>query len=473
MIETSVFSSPTKNRNTYLLSGHSYLSFIHPALKEDSEDEYYRKKYQYLKSKGFFKDQECFNNLRINPHFVKDSIVNMTQLVFEVTDACNLKCKYCAYGEFYEDYDVRYSKKLRTEQVKPLFDYLSDLWENESAESYNKTTYISFYGGEPLLNMSFIKDVVGYINSLNIRGKLFRYTMTTNAVLLDKYMDYLAKHKFMILISLDGNSENNEYRVDFNGKNSFDRIIKNVDLLKKKYPDYFEKHVRFNSVLHNKNTVAGIYDFIHSKYSKIPSISELNNSGIRADKVAEFGRLYRSSESLYQEENYKEIERELFMNAYSYKDAVMFLHQYTGHVFKTYNGVLIDKKYKKTVPTGTCIPFSKKIFVTVNGKILPCERIGQQFSLGKISEEGVEIDYDAVAEKYNKYYDSLENQCSKCYRAPSCVQCLFYIHDIGNKPICHGFMDRSVFSKYIAANMTFWEEHAEDYQKVMDEVIIN
>jgi uncharacterized protein len=329
---------------------------------------------------------------------IRDRVVNTTQLVFEVTDNCNLKCKYCTYGELYEDYDTRYNKKLQIEGVKPLFDYLSDLWENEPAESYNKITYISFYGGEPLLNMPFIKDVVNYFDTLNIRGKQFRYTMTTNAILLDRYMDYLAKHKFMILISLDGNSENNEYRVDFNGENSFDRIIKNVDLLKKIYPDYFEKYISFNAVLHNKNTVTGIYDFIHSKYDKVPSISEVNNLGIRTDKQDEFEKLYRGSESLFQEENYKEVERGLFMKSYSYKDAVMFLHQYTGHVFKTYNDLLFDKEYKKFVPTGTCIPFSKKIFVTVNGKILPCERIGHQFALGKMKTQS--------RKRYLDYYSS-------------------------------------------------------------------
>ena len=42
---------------------------------------------------------------------VTNLIANLPQLVFEVTDACNLKCKYCAYGELYNDYDKRENKK--------------------------------------------------------------------------------------------------------------------------------------------------------------------------------------------------------------------------------------------------------------------------------------------------------------------------------------------------------------------------
>jgi len=46
------------------------------------------------------------------------TLANLNQLVFEVTDGCNLKCKYCAYGEFYDDYDKREDKTLSAEKEK-------------------------------------------------------------------------------------------------------------------------------------------------------------------------------------------------------------------------------------------------------------------------------------------------------------------------------------------------------------------
>jgi uncharacterized protein len=463
--------SVSKNKNKYLLD-NKCVCYVHPNLSEDSNDEYYRKKYDYLANHGFFENDNSNHNARISPDQIINKVVNLKQLVFEVTDACNLKCKYCGYGELYTDYDIRHNNRLSINQVKPLLDYLYDLWINNPPESHNGVTFISFYGGEPLLNMPFIEDIVEYFRNINIKGKKFRFSMTTNAVLLNKYMDFLVENNFLTLISMDGNEYNHGYRVDINGKNSFDRVIENVNLLQKSYPDYFKKSVNFNAVLHNRNTVAGIYDFIHSGYDKTPSIGELNNSGIRADKHAEFERLYKSSESLFQEENYREVEQSLFMNIYSYKNATTFLHQYTNGVFKTYNDLLYDKVKKKFIPTGTCIPFSKKMYITVNRKILPCERIGHQFALGKITNVGVEIDYDEIADEYNFYYDNLERQCSRCHRIKSCIQCVFYIKDLKDKPVCHGFMDRSLFSKYVAANMSFWEEHPKDYKKVMEEVVI-
>ena len=69
-------------------------------------------------------------------------------------------------------------------------------------------------------------------------------------------MDYLVEKNFSILISLDGNEVQSAYRVDKHGNSSFSRVVRNVKKLQETYPDYFEKKVNFNSVLHNLNSVA-------------------------------------------------------------------------------------------------------------------------------------------------------------------------------------------------------------------------
>ena len=83
----------------------------------------------------------------------------------------------------------------------------------------------------------------------------FIFTMTTNGVLLDKYMDYIVENNIHFSVSLDGNKSNNSYRIFHNQKPSFDIVFKNLKLFQQKHPDYFEKHVRFLSVLHKKNSI--------------------------------------------------------------------------------------------------------------------------------------------------------------------------------------------------------------------------
>ena len=116
---------------------------------------------------------------------VKRSLSNSPQLTFEITDACNLRCEYCGYGKSYSDYDERKSTRLSPQRAKALLDYLDSLWKSELNVSYNQNVYISFYGGEPLVNVPFIKEIVSYIEEPDCPSRSFTFNMTTNGILLD------------------------------------------------------------------------------------------------------------------------------------------------------------------------------------------------------------------------------------------------------------------------------------------------
>lgn len=286
-------------------------------------------------------------------------------------------------------------------------------------------------------------------------------------------MDFLVAHDFHILVSLDGNKINDSYRVDHNGKNSFDRVTRNVDLVREKYPKFFDKNINFNSVLHNRNSVEDIYSYFKTKYNKKPTISELNNSGIKTDKIQEFNQTYRNSEeSLHQSEHYEEIEKDLFIDTSSYKSLLLYLQQYSGFYYRDYTDLLCDRTQLKYIPTGTCLPFSKKMFVTVNGKILPCERIGHQYGLGHLTTTGIELDVVEIARKYNQYYTKMENQCNYCKNKPSCIQCLFNIKDIEKRPICYGFMNETILQQFKFKQYQFLREHPEAYRNIMEKLVI-
>jgi len=321
------------------------------------------------------------------------------------------------------------------------------------------------------LNMSFIKSIVDYIENIHCPHRTFTFSMTTNAMLLERNMEYLVAHDFNLLVSLDGNEYNTSYRVDKAKKNAFNQIVKNVNALRNKYPDYFERNVNFNAVLHNRNSVGEIYDFFKKQYNKIPSIGELNDMGIQPDKADLFRETYRNAlESLHQSENYEKIEQEMFIKSGSYKSVTTFIHQYSGFVYRRYTDLLFGKP-PKMIPTGTCVPFGKRMFITVNGKIMPCERIGQQFALGKISENRVELDIEAIVARYNAYYAKLENQCSKCYKSNACIQCIYNLHDLDENPVCHGFTNKQAFEIYKANQLDFLRKHPEEYYRIMEEVI--
>lgn len=475
-----------QNKNTYLFINRldfKYVMLINPTLVKylsenrptpviipDTPDEnYYKRKAEYLKSKLPREDHSYSG--RIHPEQIKEFFLNVNQIVFEVTDGCNLNCTYCGYGDLYGNYDKRKNRYLKIEDIVHLFSFLDDLQQKQN-KSIDDIIYISFYGGEPLMNMRFIKEVVSFIRTRRDEHR-YKFSMTTNAVLLNKYMEYLVDNNFQLLISLDGDEKNNSYRVTKTGNNSFRNIINSVDLLQDKYPEYFNDSVGFNAVLHNKNSVEEIYNYIYTRYKKVPRIGELNNVGILPEKRDEFEIMYKNtSESLYSSENYTKLEYELFTRVPSYYNACNFLHTYNLGVVRTYNDFFVKNKKEKYIPTGTCMPFSKKIFVTVNGKVLPCERIGHNYSLGQLSKTGISIDFEKIASKYNSYYEKLNKQCSKCYQLGACFQCMFNIENMDNSPICYGFMNKKRFTRFLATNMSFFESHPLDYFRIMEEVIL-
>ncbi|KAB4426697.1 radical SAM peptide maturase [Bacteroides thetaiotaomicron] len=405
---------------------------------------------------------------------IEYSLANLKQLVFEVTDACNLRCKYCAYADLYEGYDQRENLKLPFQKAKLIIDYLYEYWEKRYCIEVNDPITIGFYGGEPLLNVPFIQQVINYIESLNPIGKKFHYNMTTNAILLDRYMDFLAENEFRLLISLDGDEKGQSYRVDTKGKNSFDKVLANIQLLRSKYPSYFEHYVMFNSVLHNRNEVESTYRFIKDKFGKEPMISPLNNSGVRKDKLQEFYQAYQNvATSIQKANNCEALKNELFIKSPETGALVNYIYHHTGNVFNDYNDLLLGREGSSFPPSGTCIPFSKKMFITVKGRILQCEKIDHEFALGQITNKKVELNLEQAARQHNKYTFRYMNQCKTCAAKQLCTQCVYQIDDIHDKTSkCYSYYSATQHEKQKEYYMDHLDKHPELYNRILKEVVV-
>ncbi len=438
--------------------------------------QYYIKKHNFLKKYGLYSDrnQEIDLNYQLSPDVIEYQMANLVQLTFEITDACNLNCKYCAYNDFYNDHDKRENNYLSHEAAKKIIDYLAEKWNSSLNSSYKGLTYISFYGGEPLMNVPLIEKIINYVNSLNLNRSI-KYSMTSNCLLLDKYEEFLVDNKIHLLISLDGNEYNNGYRVDHSGKSTFNKLYQNIKHLKDSYPSYFEEQVQFNAVLHNKNSVEEILSYIKNEFGKIPSIGELNGSGIRTEMIEEFNKTYKNYRSdIKKSEHYEELTNDLNVSSPDVKDFDIFLMIYCGIFFDSYDDLFIDCENTNINkrPTGTCLPFGKKMFVTVNGKILPCERIGHQFGLGSVTKDSVNLDLSSISDMYNNYFQKLRKQCGNCFQSHSCIQCIFNLPDIDELHTkCYGYTNENKFLKYLSEMFTFLEKKPEYYKDFIDNLV--
>lgn len=214
-------------------------------LKKYGEEnvKYHLNKYIYMKSVGYFGFIEKPPFIQYTGQSILQSIANVNNIVFEVTDACNLACTYCINREMYSTHMLRKKTKLPFNATKATLDYLVPLWNSELNKSPYKDIIIGFYGGEPLVNFPTIKECVEYCKE--IPQRIFKFMMTTNGTLLDQHMDFLVKNNFRLTISLDGNSKGQSYRTFSNGKNSFNKVYSNLKLLQRKYPIFWEKKYFF------------------------------------------------------------------------------------------------------------------------------------------------------------------------------------------------------------------------------------
>jgi uncharacterized protein len=441
------------------------------------EIKYYYNYLSFLEKNHYFKDVKKYNmtGKRYSAQMVEFYLANTQQIVFEVTDLCNLRCRYCGYGDLYTGYDKRENRTLNIETAKILLDYMVELFESPLNRKIHKRIAVSFYGGEPLLNMPFIKDMVSYAKTKKLSQKEFFFSMTTNAIDLEKHMDYLVENDFHLLISLDGDEKNNGYRVFPNGSPSYKIVYNNILKLKDKYPDYYEKRVNFNSVLHNKNSNRELNAFFRKHFGKDPLISEVNSIGIKPEKKDEFNKIFkRMYKGLQPRDIIEDIkDKDRILKTPFVKQLSRFIHRYSGFVFKNYDRMLHKKENVLSVTTGTCNPFEKKIFITTNGKILPCERISQVYYLGKVDGNGVRLDFNEIADKYNSYYKKMMKRCNRCSNGYSCMLCIFTLNLNEDNLKCNNFKSEDKFNLNLYQSISLLEETPQYYPRIMRDYQIN
>jgi uncharacterized protein len=451
----------------YITGKHIFLQ--HPYMQQESveaKDKYYKRKKLFFEEADLLSDKEIsFRD--IGKKEIEKTIYDIQQVIFEVTEKCNLNCVYCTYGELYAGNEERIKEKrnLKKEDAFKLLEYLYPVWKEREQKGLFQKIMIGFYGGEPLLNFSIIEDIVQWAKKHTTKRLPFAFTLTTNGLLLDKYIDFLAKHDFIITLSFDGDEENMSYRMDHKGRNCFKRVFNNVMDVKKNHPIFFNKNVDFSTVLHNKNSVEQASFFCMTHFNKIPFCSNLNDNNIHPQKREQFAEINETSTIKLSKKTIKS----MMVFEARFSETINFLRFFSGFNFYSYNSLLYKDSMNevKRFPTGVCIPFSIKIYMTINGDLLPCERLESRFTMGNIHDTNI-LDTEQIAFRYNQYFKNILPVCTACERKFSCKKCLFHIEGIqGNKPQCKDKTDYAMFENMVSSVIARCKKHPELYRKIM------
>ena len=140
-------------------------------------------------------------------------------LCLHIAHTCNLNCSYCfaSQGKYHGDRAL-----MPFEVGKRALDFLVE----HSGSRHNLE--VDFFGGEPLMNFDVVKQLVAYARSIEKeKDKHFRFTLTTNGVLIDDdVIDFVNREMSNVVLSLDGRKEvHDRYRVDYAGNGSWEKIV--------------------------------------------------------------------------------------------------------------------------------------------------------------------------------------------------------------------------------------------------------
>ena len=140
-------------------------------------------------------------------------------LCLHIAHTCNLNCSYCfaSQGKYHGERAV-----MSFEVGKQALDFLV------ANSGTRRNLEVDFFGGEPLMNFQVVKDLVAYARSIEKdKGKNFRFTLTTNGLLIDDdVIDFANRECANVVLSLDGRKEvHDRFRVDYAGNGSWEKIV--------------------------------------------------------------------------------------------------------------------------------------------------------------------------------------------------------------------------------------------------------
>lgn len=179
-----------------------------------------------------------------------------------ISQDCNMRCKYC----FASTGDFGMGRKLMDfETGKKAIDFLLE----KSANRENLE--LDFFGGEPLMNFETVRQIVEYARSKEKEyGKCFRFTITTNGLLLDDdKIDFINREMSNVVLSIDGRKEvNDKMRTRVDGSGTYDAIIKKYKNLvdKREHKNYY---VRGTFTKYNLDFADDVFDMYENGFKEI------------------------------------------------------------------------------------------------------------------------------------------------------------------------------------------------------------
>ena len=281
-------------------------------------------------------------------------------MCLHIAHDCNLRCEYC-FADGGEYHQIR--QLMPFEVGKAAIDFLI------KASASRRNLEVDFFGGEPLMNFDVVKQIVTYAEAEGEKhGKNFRFTITTNGVLLDDAkMEFINAHMSNVVLSLDGRKEvNDRVRRRLDGTGCYDSILPRFQkMAESRNQDRY--YVRGTFTRYNKDFYRDVLHLAEKGFQQI-SVEPVTapDSAPYALRDEDLDEIYRSYETLA----FEMLERRKRGERFNFFHFMIDLDQ----------GPCVIKRL------GGCGSGNEYVAVTPKGEIYPCHQfVGlPEFRMGSV-----------------------------------------------------------------------------------------
>jgi len=349
---------------------------------------------------------------------------NIMSMALQVTQQCNFRCAYCAYCtsdfEFQRDHS---SKRMPIKTAMAAVDFFAARSGNQ------EEVFIGFYGGEPLLELPLIQQITAYAEE-KLSGKDLKFTVTTNASLFTPDIArFFSEHNFMITISLDGTQETHDRSRRFadTGKGSYAVIRDNLETVKEQYPSLFKK-LSYNIVIDPRYPCDPLHQLFSQEelFRTSHFMSTLIDDTFSVEKAVP-SEVYIRQNDLHTFKSYLSLRGDYDLDSVS-----RVAHNALSTEIKRIQTRMKPEMSLNDVmaPGGPCIAGERRLFVSVDGNLFPCERVSETSMAMNIGNLWDGFDLLKVDRILN-ISQTTADDCKNCWAFRHCTLCCKHSDNCG------------------------------------------
>jgi len=403
----------------------------------------------YLYKKRYYENLKQKKAEISDENFLKNEYDRISVFTINLTERCNLKCKYCFFSGDNNFRREHSSRSIDFDKVRTIVDFLAPRMRKA------KRPNINFYGGEPLLEFGLMKRIVDYVKAR--LGNKILLTLTTNGTLItDHILEYLVNNNIAVALSIDGSKDIHDGNRRFeNDMGTFDNVFHLIRKIHDNYHDYFKKKVAFSTVISADTDIDEFYNF----FSTNRILFKDNLFKISFENTVGNEKRWSSSRKDFVDKILDYYLERLMADADGFN--ILSL------LFKGDFNIILDKKKRARFLTDRlCFPGRSRLFLDADGNLFPCESLDYYAKIGDCQNG---FDYSAIKKLMLDYIEITKDQCFECWAFPFCRLC--YFHAIDKDRLSLDFMEKSCngvrayFERMIKLVLKICEEKGDNFLK--------